>query len=176
MARHEPKWASVRRQLYLARITLPFLLESGWQLDLLTGEFYHPELEALYNRLIANWQEDDRAEREALWQAEQREIHNLAEVGRLKGEFNFIARDIFFDRQPQFYVEGLGISGLTFIPFAKVRLASSFVALYVDLDDALRGLSKNQRRKAIRYKRPLPQSTREAVEQKVSLAVRHFRR
>ena len=45
----------------------------------------------------------------------------------------------------------MGISGLTLKPFAKLRLASSGTRLYVDISDVLKPLSKNARRKAVRY-------------------------
>ena len=170
-----PKWANPPRQLYLAKLTFDYLLESGWQLDLLTGEFYHPQLEKLYQQNIAYWQEDDRAELWALWQAEQKAMHRLGEAGRTKGEFDAIARDIFFAEQPQHYIEGLGINILVHRPFAKIRLASSYVCLFVDIGDALRGISKNRKRKAIRYGKVTPEVKRD-IDKVCSLAVRDFRR
>jgi len=125
---------------------------------------------------IAYWQADDRAQALAEWQAEQRQIHCLGERGRAKGEFNAIGRDIFFGQQPQHYIDGLGVSGLTFRPFAKVRLASSYVVLFVDIADALRGESKNKRRKALRYGKPLPQETQRGIDQECAKAIRHYRR
>jgi len=85
----------------------------------------------------------------------------LGEGGRTKGDFNAIARDIFFASQPLYYLEGLGVSGLTFRPFAKVRLASSFIALHVDVGDAMRNESKNKRRKAVRYGKITPEVKKE---------------
>jgi len=125
---------------------------------------------------IAHWQADDRAQALAEWLAEQRQIHCLGERGRTKGEFNAIAKDIWFAEQPLHYIEGLGVSGLTFRPFAKVRLASSYVVLFVDIADALRGESKNQRRKAIRYGKPLPQEIQKAIGLECSKAIRDYRR
>ena len=87
----------------------------------------------------------------------------------MRGRFNTIAKDRFYAEQPEYYLEGIGISGLTFKPFAKVRLASSFMHLHIDLGDSLKGIGKNQRRKAIRYGR-----VSEAINQKVRQAVRHY--
>ena len=58
--------------------------------------------------------------------------------GQLYTDFNPISREIFYDNQPEYYLEGLGISGITFKPFAKVRLSSSLIALHVDIGDLLR--------------------------------------
>jgi len=141
----------------------------------LTGEFYHPEYEARIKLIIADWVADDRAEAQALWRAEQKTIHGLGERSYpLRGEFSAIAKDIFHTHQPQFYLIGLGISGLTFRPFAKVRLASSFVGLHIDLGDALRGVSKNKRRKAIRYGKALPKDIQNSVDSLCRQAVRHY--
>jgi hypothetical protein len=69
----------------------------------------------------------------------------------LRGQFNGIGKDIFYSGQPLYYFKGIGISGLTFKSFAKVRLASSFVNLHIDISDSLRELSKNAKRKALRH-------------------------
>jgi hypothetical protein len=126
--------------------------------------------EAFIEDLITDWLADDRARREAEWQAERRELHNLRERREpIRGRFSAIGRDIFFADQPQYYLIGLGINGLTFKPFAKVRLASSFVNLYIDLGDSLKEVSKAQRRKALRYGK-----VSDNVRQRLNLAVRHY--
>ena len=141
---------------------------------MLSGEFYHPVYEARIKPLIADWVADDRAEAQALWQAEQRAIHSLAERGSLRGEFNSIGRSIFYAEQPLDYQLGLGISGLTFKPFAKVRLSSTFTGLHVELGDILHGVSKSRRRKAIRYGKPLTRAIQGEIDTKCSEAVRHY--
>ena len=130
--------------------------------------------EVFVNGLIADWVADDRADVDALWKAEHRAIHNLAERGPQRGEFNATGRDAFYAEQPQYYLIGLGISGLTFRPFAKVRVASTFMALHVELGDTLKGVSKSKRRKAIRYGKPLPKSIQGEVDTKCSEAVRQY--
>lgn len=135
-----------------------------------TLHHYEPFTEGL----IADWKADDRAEQSALWEVEQKALHGLAERGAVRGQFSAIGRDIFFGQQPQYYLDGLGISGLTFRPFAKVRLASSFVCLHVEIGDALHATSKAKRRKAIRYGKPLPQEAREEIDRICRLAVRHY--
>ena len=172
--RRKLKWVSPHRKACLALIMTDYLTLKGWQLDLLSGEFYHPIYEARARLIIADWVADDRAEALAEWQAEQRAIHSLAERGPLRGEFNSIGRSIFYDKQPLYYQLGLGISGLTFRPFAKVRLSSTFTGLHVELGDILHGVSKSRRRKAIRYGKPLTRAIQGEIDTKCSEAVRHY--
>jgi len=125
--------------------------------------------------LIDDWKQADREQRSAEWLAELKALHDLGEQRYpLTGRFNAISKDIFFDKQPLYYIQGLGISGLTFKPFAKVRLPSSYMRLYVDLGETLRGMSKNKKRKAIRYGKPLSESIENAVNRLVGEAVRHY--
>jgi hypothetical protein len=125
--------------------------------------------------LIADWKADDKAQDTAEWQAERKALHSLGERRfPLRGQFSNISKDIFFDQQPLFYVLGMGVSGLTYKPFAKVRLSSSYVYLYVDLAHTLKGVSKAKRRKAIRYGKALPIEKQREVEQLCRLAVRHY--
>jgi len=125
--------------------------------------------------LIADWKADDKAQDKALWEAERQRLHSLGERRfPLRGQFSNISKDIFFDQQPLFYVLGVGVSGLTYKPFAKVRLSSSYVYLYVDLTNTLKGVSKAKRRKAIRYGKALPIEKQREVEQLCRLAVRHY--
>jgi len=112
---------------------------------------------------------------QSLRKEERKRLHSLAERRYpLRGQFNNISRDIFYAKQPQFYLLGLGISGLTFKPFAKIRLSSSYVSLYVDLSDSLRMVSKAKRRKAIRYGKPLPLELQREIGQACKLAVGHY--
>jgi hypothetical protein len=168
-----PKWNTPSRQNHL--VTL-FLDSGGF---CVYGHKPCPNPAHHYQNfiedLIADWKTDDRAQASAEWQAERQRLHSLGERSYpLRGQFNNISQDIFFDRQPLFYLVGLSISGLTLSPFAKVRLSSSYVNLFIDLGDALKGVSKNKRRKAIRYGKPLPPEQKGRVEQVCRLAVRHY--
>lgn len=146
----QPKWATPERQ---SRLVDLFLRSQGF---CVFGHkpCLHPEhhYEVFIEGLIKDWVADDRAQRQAEAQAEQKAIHNLGERRYTRrGEWSAVGQDIFYGGQPQFYILGYGVSGLTFKPFAKVRLASSFVHLFVDLSDCLKTVSKSKRRKAIRY-------------------------
>ena len=145
----------------------------------LTSVIYEEKQARLYElkseRQIDTWQADDRGQRQAELKAERRQMHSLGERRYpLRGRFSNIAQDIFFDRQAQHYLEGLGISGLTFKPFAKVRIASSYMCLFVELGDTLKAVSKSKRRKAIRYGKALPPDTQRRIDILCSLAVRHY--
>jgi len=170
-----PKWATPERQAHLVNL---FLRSGGFcvfgERPCSCPELHH--YEPFIEGLIDDWKACDRAKRWAEWKAEQRALHSLGEVGRIRGQFNTIGRDIFFARQPQFYIEGLGVSGLTFKPFAKVRLASSYVCLHVEVSNALKSVSKNKRRKAIRYGKALPEEAQQEIDRLVTLAVRDFRK
>ncbi|GAJ02044.1 unnamed protein product, partial [marine sediment metagenome] len=124
---------------------------------------------------IKDWQADDRQQDKADWLEERKRLHSLAERRLpLRGQFSNIARDIFYTEQPQFYLLGLGVSGLTFKPFARIRLASSYLHLFIDIGDTLKDISKNKRRKAIRYGKALPVEKQQELNQVCKLAVTHY--
>jgi len=134
---------------------------------------HHYEL--FIDDLIKDWIASDREQRTLDLKAELRAIHSLGERRYpLRGQFSAISREIYGSNQPLFYIENLGISGITLRPFAKVRVSSSYMRLYVDLGDSLRALSKSKRRKAIRYGKPLPMSVENRVNSKVSQAIKHY--
>ena len=169
----QPKWATPSRQTQLVSI---FLRSRGFCVfghpHCLIPEHYY---EVYIEGLIADWQTDDRQQDTAEWQEERKRLHSLAERHYpLRGQFSSISKDIYFANQPLFYLLGYGISGLTFKPFARVRLASSFVNLYVDLGNTLQSVSKNKRRKAIRYGKTLPIEKQQEVELVCRLAVKHY--
>ena len=102
-------------------------------------------------------------------------MHSLNEKRLpLRGRFNNISSEIWHSQQPIYYLESMGMNGLTLKPFAKVKLSSSYQHLYVDLGESLRGISKNRKRKAVRYNKPLPQQTSDVVSQLIFEAVNHY--
>jgi hypothetical protein len=135
-------------------------------------------LNTLYDKVIdevvKDWAEEDTVANRYQRELENKRLHSLNERGRLRGHFNSISRSIYFDNQPMFELLGLGIDALTFKPFAKIRLASSIVALHVDISEALKPLSKCKRRKAIRYRKPLPNTILAAVTEVASKAVSKY--
>jgi len=173
MAMRNPLWVTPDRQHHLIKL---FIQSKGFCVfghkDCLIPEHHY---QIFIEYLIADWKASDREQRQALWLREQRQLHSLAERSYpIRGAFNTISQDIFFSKQPSYYIQGLGISGLTFKPFAKIRMASSFVVLFIDLGDSLKTISKAKRRKAIRYGKPLPLEVERGINSLCRLAVRHY--
>ncbi len=169
----QPKWATPDRQNSLIEL---FLSSGGFCVYghkpcLIPEHHYSIYIELL----IRDWQQSDRDDRLALWQAEQRAMHSLGErTYPATGRFNAVSRDIYHDSQPLYYFQGQSVSGLTLLPFVMVRIASSYMRLFVDLGTELRQVSKSKRRKAIRYGKPLPQETEAIIRRKVLEAVRDY--
>ena len=84
-----------------------------------------------------------------------------------------IGLEIFHEKQALYYLEGYGVDGLTLQPFARVKVASSYIRLYISLGDSLRGTSKNKRRKAIRYGK-IPQEIQNNIQDVCWKAVKHY--
>ena len=152
------------------------LLATGY--DMKISRVIIPEVSRLYDRvidkLVKDWIEDDRQARVYQRRLEMLRLHRLPEKGSIRGRFNAISRTIFYDTQPSFYMEALGISGLTFKPFAKVRISSSHTRLHVDISEPLGKVSKNRKRKAVRYCKALPVDTQTEVDHLCSMAVKHY--
>jgi hypothetical protein len=168
-----PKWLTPIRKAYLVKLFVDSngFCVYGHKNCLIPAHHYEIYIE----RVIDSWKSEDREQARIDWLAEREAMHNLCERRYpITGRFNNISIDIFHASQPLFYLECLGIDGLRLQPFAKVKIGSSYMRLYVSLGDSLRTASKNQRRKAIRYGKGLPTSIQEQIRQKVWLAVRDY--
>jgi hypothetical protein len=73
-----------------------------------------------------------------------------------------------------YYLEAVGISGLTFTPIAKARVASTPVRLFVDVPRSKRKMSKNARHKALRYGRGRLVGEDRTIAELCNLAVKDF--
>jgi hypothetical protein len=123
---------------------------------------------------IADWIADDRAQAQAEWQAEYEARHRTNDRRYpVHGRFSGVSQDVYYDQQPEFYIEGLGVSGLTFKAFAKVRLSSNFMRLHVYLGDTFKGLSKSKKRKAVRYGK-IPATVQDDINQACWSAVKQY--
>ena len=170
---HLPKWATPNRKAHLIKLFVDSggFCVYGHQNCSIPEHHYELYIEGL----IGGWKAEDRELAIIDWLAERKAIHSLGERRYpIAGRFNNISMDIFHDQQPLYYREGLGMNGLTLTPFAKVKIGSSYMRLYVDLGDSLRGVSKNKRRKAIRYAKQLPKSVENRIAERVWLAVRDY--
>ena len=168
-----PKWSTPNRKAHLVKL---FLDSSGFCIYGHTAcSMPEHHYEVYIEALIDDWKSDDREQARLDWEAESKALHSLGERKfPISGRFNNISQDIFHDKQPLYYLEALGISGLKLQPFARVRLSGSYMRLYIDLGNSLRGISKNKRRKAIRYGKELPLSIQELIRQKIWLAVKDY--
>ena len=165
-----------KRKSYLSQITLKYMsnFPKGWKLDLICGDFYNPEYDSEVKRIMSYWKLDDREAKQALWEAERKAIHALNEKPYHNGRFGSVSSVIWHESQPLYYIDGLGMNGLTCKPFVKVKLSSSYTHLYIDLGESLRKVSKHSKRKAIRYGKPLPNQVSEIVSSKANDAVLHY--
>lgn len=169
----KPLWATPPRQAKLVEL---FYRSGGFCI------YGHPQcqvpehhFEIYIEGLISEWKADDRQARQLDYILESIRLHSLSEPSKpLRGRFSAISKDIWKSNQPLYYLEGLGISGLTFEPFVRVRLSSSFMRLYVNLGDTLRGVSKSKKRKAIRYGKPLPATIEQSINQLVRQSVTDY--
>ncbi len=164
-----PKWSTPNRRALLVKLFLDSrgFCVAGHQNCPIPEHHYEVYIE----RVIDDWKEEDKED----WKAERKAIHSLGERRYpIRGRFSTISKDIFFEKQPLYYLEALGMSGLTLQPFAKVKIASSYFRLYIDLGDSLKATSKNKRRKAIRYGKPLPLEVEARVTELVTLAVKDY--
>jgi len=142
--------------------------------DVVYRERLNTAYDQAMDRVIHDWVREDASARAYERALEAKRLHSLNEHGRLRGHFNAISQTIYYDSQSMFEILGLGIDSLTFKPFVKVRLASSIVALHIDISEALRPLSKCKKRKSIRYGKPLPSTILEVVSECASLAVSKY--
>jgi hypothetical protein len=145
----------------------------------LKGTDYKPEMKRMYDvveqNTIEGWRAEDRAKRDADWKAERAAMHRNANRSYpVGGQFDAIAKDEFFATQPLYYRVGMGFSAVTLRPFAKVKLPSGVVELHVDIGDALKPVSKNARRKAIRYGRGLPLDVQSRIDHLCAEAVKRY--
>ena len=164
-----PLWATPARRDYLVHL---FEQSGGF---CIYGHRPCPHSEHHFENfiegLIGDWKADDREERSAWLQLERRVLHLCPDERGWGRRFDPVERERFFENRPPYYLEGIGISGLTFHPVAKVRVPSGYTRLYVDVAKS-KELSKNQRRKAKRYGLPIEQV--QTIEDLCEAAVDHF--
>ncbi len=168
-----PKWATPDRKEKLVQLFVDSggFCVYGHKNCLIPDHHYYQYTEFL----IADWKQLDRELASALWEAEKKALHFASNrTYPLRGQYSAVSRDIQAEKRPFYYLEGQAVSGITLKPFVKVRLASTYMRLFVDLGEALKQVSKSQRRKAIRYGKPLPSSTTTAIRRKILEAVRDY--
>jgi hypothetical protein len=136
------------------------------------GRFFQKYIEPV----IKFWIAEDKLEQAELWRREQLLLHHTPDRwGWQNQHFDPVAKDVFFQKQPPYYLESIGISGSTFTRIAKVRVPSTNVRLFVDV--AKSKTSKNARHKAKRYGKNIGLLNEESrtVDQLCSAAVNDFK-
>jgi hypothetical protein len=127
--------------------------------------------EALSEEAIRHWVAQDRAESQALWKAEQARMHREHDKRFRQGAFDSLRRERFLATRPDYYVLGMSVDPLTFRRVAFVRIPSTDIGLFVDIQGAVQGVSKSARRKAARYGKSLPPQTGMKVKEVISTAI-----
>ena len=123
--------------------------------------------------LIRYWKADDREMQRELWKREKQALHRLLQITH-RGQFDSIARDEFFLRQPVFSIDAVGIGAFTLKPVAKVHIHTLHRRIWVDLT-GIKRVSKNARHKYFRYHRGVaPKELREQIESRCLHAVKEF--
>ena len=135
---------------------------------------YEPILQRLYNKIaeaaIHSWIAEDRERRNYEWKLEQRQIQD-GTYGRFGGTFDPVARDVYVNGRPAYYLVGLGVNPFTFKRVALVRIPSTSIHLFVDVGEAIQEVSKNAKRKAMRHGRLRNGVLMEKIDELVKLAV-----
>lgn len=140
---------------------------------------YEPILQRLYNKIaeaaIDSWKAEDRERRNFEWKLEQRHIQD-GTYGRYGGSFDPVARDVYVNSRPEYYLVGLGVSPFTYKRVACIRIPSTSIHLFVDIPGPpIQEISKNAKRKAARYgKHSVAYQTRERLDDMCKLAVRDW--
>ena len=120
----------------------------------------------LSEQLISDWKEADRIVKAEAARQESAELHHAFDDKGWSTRFDPAAKDVFFAQQPAYYLEGMGVSGLTFHKIAKIRVSSSPTRLFVDCPKLTYNMRKKLRRKGI-----FPPTTDDACRQ----AAEHYK-
>ena len=164
MVTTKPQWATPQRQEHLVYL---FNRSGGFCVfgeELCPfGDHHFPNF---MEAVIEEWKAEDREERVYLWKLEQLQIHD-GTFGRHGGRFDPVARDVYYQEQrPQYHFLGFGVSAESKKRIAVVRVPSTFIRLYVEVSEAFEGasISRNKRRKMVRYNSQPPAHIWEKVD------------
>ncbi|MBU2008718.1 MAG: hypothetical protein KJ624_02520 [Chloroflexi bacterium] len=163
-----PLWATPPRQAHLIRLYAQ------------AREFYEedgrvvPDNNEAIELAIYIWKALDREEREEAWRREKRKLHALPKILR-RGPFDSIAREIYLAERPLWKIEAVGVGAFTFSRVTKVEIPALGKVIWVDLAGVDGSLSKNARRKLVRYRKgKLPSELEESVFARCQRAVAQY--
>ena len=136
---------------------------------------FHYELYT--DELIRFWNSYDHELDKYAWLSERVALHSLGERRTpIRGRFNNISRDIRMANQPSYYIEAITLDALTLKPVAEIKLANSWLHLFIPLGDSLLPLTRNARKKVTKYGKPLPQSVHNRIIDIINEAVTEYKK
>ena len=180
----KPEWARVPDRMQRAERPdgTPILDSSGNPIyyqtyKLVPAPTTELSLERLYDvkseGAVRYWVSDDAAQRMAEWRVERERLHRDQRHFR-QGEFDSLRRQIYLENQPPYTIVALTVDSLTFRPVALVKVSSTIIHLFVNLEEPMGALSKSARRKARRYGKALPKEAAQKAEKAIEAAVQDW--
>ena len=177
MATTKPQWATPGRQRHLVYL---FHKSGGFCVFGDKGCPYGEHHFPLYmETVIEEWKAEDREERHLLWKLEQQQTHD-GTYGRYGNQFDpacsQVARDVYYQQQPEYYLLGFGASAESKKRIAVIRVPSTYIRLYVNVAVAFQGasISRNKKRKMARYQSGPPAQVWAEIDRLGGQAVRDF--
>ena len=176
----QPQWLTPERRRHLIALAVRsdgrcIYGDVGCQIDdhhwdyKPNGELYNPVLEGI----IESWKAEDRERRAYEWHLEQQQIID-GTYGKYGSTFDPVARDVFVNSRPEYYLVAVGVNPFTYRRVALVRIPSTFIHLFVDVRHTVQGVSKNAKRKAKRYGKGTNKVLMATIDESCRLAVRDW--
>jgi hypothetical protein len=143
-----PQWSTPERRKHLVDLfdrCGGYCVFGDWGCQI---DEHHYEL--FIEGIIDSWKAEDRERRNYECKLEPQQILD-GTYGRYGTTFDPVARDVFVNSRPSYYLVGLGVNPFTYQRVALVRIPSTFIHLFVDVGTAVQDVSKNARCKALRH-------------------------
>lgn len=167
-----PQWATSERRAYLVEL---FVKSRGFCIygHPNCPNLEHHAYEIVSEEIIADWIGQDREERKALWEKEQRELHRLPQIYK-RGPFDSIRRWEYLDNRPIYRIKAIGVNPFNHHRTAQVEIPGLRTTIWIDLAGIK--CSKSKLRKVIRYQRgAIPKDIEQAVNDRIARVVaRHI--
>lgn len=150
---------------------------------------------------VAQWVDDDRNRDAYEWHLEQMRMHDLHERGTFARRFivgalspvhnqngqivdyvsnqpkpfDPVTQDQFFAQQPLYYFLGFSVDPLSHHRVAAIRIASTFIHLYINVEGPFQRVSINKRKKLL-YGGAVPEWFMQQVRAQCATAVHAWRK
>jgi hypothetical protein len=161
-------WSTPARRAYL--ISLYAQAREFYEED---GQIVPDNNEAI-ELAIYIWKALDREEREEAWRREKRRLHALPEILK-RGPFGSVDREIYLAERPLWKIEAVGVGAFSFRRVARVEIPALEKVIWVDLAGVDGSLSKNAKRKLVRYRQgKLPTELEESIFARCARAVKQY--